>query len=145
MFIGVIPTFPAQSQQKNSTAIADVNLSCRPAGRRLLTKREGSAELFPTCSTRMHLQCSCQKGNDHFCDTTERASQRLSPCIKWDISLYHRSGDKPLGSTTRFGRAGAGLNRFGAQPTRGDLEQRLARDWRSAAPFGSPRGWVHGA
>ena len=32
-------------------------------------------------------------GNDHFCDTTKRASQRLSPHIKVEIPLYHRSLD----------------------------------------------------
>ena len=39
-------------------------------------------------------------GNDHFCDTTKRASQRLTPHIKGEIALYHRSGDKPLDATT---------------------------------------------
>ena len=36
----------------------------------------------------------------HFCDTTKRASQRLTPHIKGDIPLYHRSGNKTLDSTT---------------------------------------------
>ena len=39
-------------------------------------------------------------GNDHFCDTTKRASQRLTPRIKGEIPLYHRSGVKPLDPTT---------------------------------------------
>ena len=39
-------------------------------------------------------------GNDHFCDTTERVSQRLTPHIKGEIPLYHRSGAKPLDPTT---------------------------------------------
>ena len=39
-------------------------------------------------------------GNDHFCDTTKRASQRLTLHIKGEIPLYHRSGDKPLDPTT---------------------------------------------
>ena len=39
-------------------------------------------------------------GNDHFCDTAKRASQRLTPHIKGEIPLYHRSGNKPLDSTT---------------------------------------------
>ena len=39
-------------------------------------------------------------GNDHFCDTTKRASQRLTPHIQGEIPLYHRSGNKPLDSTT---------------------------------------------
>ena len=36
----------------------------------------------------------------HFCDTTKRASQRLTPHIKGEIPLYHRSGEKPLDPTT---------------------------------------------
>ena len=39
-------------------------------------------------------------GNDHFCDTTKRASQRPTPHIKRGIPLYHRSRDKPLDPTT---------------------------------------------
>ena len=39
-------------------------------------------------------------GNDHFCDTTKMASQRLTPHIKGEIPLYHRSGEKPLDPTT---------------------------------------------
>ena len=39
-------------------------------------------------------------GNDHFCDTTKRASQKLTTHIKGEIPLYHRSGDKPLDLTT---------------------------------------------
>ena len=39
-------------------------------------------------------------GNDHFCDTTKRASQRQTPHIQAEIPLYHRSGNKPLDSTT---------------------------------------------
>ena len=34
-------------------------------------------------------------GNDHFCDTTKRASQRLTPHIQGEIPLYHRSGNIP--------------------------------------------------
>ena len=38
-------------------------------------------------------------GNDHFCDTAKRASQRLTPHIQGETPLYHRSGNKPLDST----------------------------------------------
>ena len=38
--------------------------------------------------------------NDHFCDTTKRASQRLTRPYQQGIPLYHRSGDKPLDATT---------------------------------------------
>ena len=41
-------------------------------------------------------------GNDHFCDTTKRASQRQTPLIKGEIPLYHRSGEKPLDPTTLY-------------------------------------------
>ena len=39
-------------------------------------------------------------GNDHFYDTTKRASLRLTSYLKGEIPLYHRSGDKPLDPTT---------------------------------------------
>ena len=39
-------------------------------------------------------------GNDHFCDTKKRVSQRLIFNIKGEIPLYHRSGEKPLDPTT---------------------------------------------
>ena len=39
-------------------------------------------------------------GNDHFCDTAKKASQRLIPHIKGEIPLYHRRANKPLDSTT---------------------------------------------
>ena len=35
-------------------------------------------------------------GNDHFCDTTKRASQRLTPHTKGEVPLYHRRGEKLL-------------------------------------------------
>ena len=41
-------------------------------------------------------------GNDHFCDTTKRVSQRLPPHKQGEIPLYHRSGNTPLDSTTQF-------------------------------------------
>ena len=42
--------------------------------------------------------------NENFCDTTERASQRLTPArIKGEILLHHRSGDRPLDPTTLLG------------------------------------------
>ena len=39
---------------------------------------------------------SFYNGNDHFCDTSKKASQRLTPHIKGEIPLYHRSEKKPL-------------------------------------------------
>ena len=36
----------------------------------------------------------------HFCDTTRRASQRLTLQINGEIPLHHRSGDNPLDPTT---------------------------------------------
>ena len=46
-------------------------------------------------------------GNDHFFDTTKRASQRLTPHIQGEIpkisQKYHRSGNKPLDPTSLGG------------------------------------------
>ena len=48
-------------------------------------------------------------GNDHICDTTERASRRLTTHEKEEIPLYHRSGDtlipQPCAQPS-FGQAG---------------------------------------
>ena len=56
--------------------------------------------LGPGLETSLETRLFRVVGNDHFCDTTKRASQRLTPHIQGEIPLYHRSGLKPLDPAT---------------------------------------------
>ena len=63
------------------------------------TRRQQATKQIPLFVNQKHLTVSDPTravGNDHFCDTTERASQRLFSSYKGGIPLYHRSGEKPL-------------------------------------------------
>ena len=60
------------------------------------TKGETVVRAPSTKRSNVVMVCCRVVGNDHFCDTTKRASQRLTPHIQGEIPLCHRSGNKPL-------------------------------------------------
>ena len=77
----------------------------------------------------------------NFCDTAKRASQRLTPHITGEIPLYHRSGNKPLDSTTLWSTF--------QHITQGDFSWTVLgvpcpqNQWPAAAPLNprSPSNW----